>query len=90
MVHVGCYVFHCVLPNLTSGLVLRMDWLHAINAWIDWHTYSLSLDFGGHTICIMGTYQGCFHAHIKVCALRLVLEMMFCDTISVWFGVLKL
>ena len=38
-IHVGCHVLCCVLPNLTSGVVLGMDWLHAINPWIDWHAY---------------------------------------------------
>ena len=27
-VHVGCHVLYCVLPNLTSDVVLGMDWLH--------------------------------------------------------------
>ena len=35
-VHVGCYVMCCALPNLTSDVVLHMDWLHAINPQIDW------------------------------------------------------
>ena len=55
MVHVGCHVLCHVLPNLTSDVVLGMDWLHAINPWIDWNAYSLSLDCRGHTVCILGT-----------------------------------
>ena len=37
MVHVGCCVLCHVLPNLTSDVVLGMDWLHAINPRIDWN-----------------------------------------------------
>ena len=37
MVHVGCHVLCYVLLNLTSDMVLGMDWLHAINPRIDWH-----------------------------------------------------
>ena len=55
MVHIGCHVLFCVLPNLTSDVVLGIDWLHAINPWIDWHAYSLFLDCGGHTVHILGT-----------------------------------
>ena len=31
MVHVGCSVLYRVLPNLTSNVILGMDWLHRIN-----------------------------------------------------------
>ena len=37
MVHVGCHVQYHVLPNLTSDVVLGMDWLYAINPQIDWN-----------------------------------------------------
>ena len=30
-VHVGCHVLYHVLLNLTSNVVLGMDWLYAIN-----------------------------------------------------------
>ena len=35
-VHIGYHVLYCVLLNLTSNVVLDIDWLHAINPWIDW------------------------------------------------------
>ena len=54
-VHEGCHVLCHVLPNLTSDMVLGMDWLHDINPWIDWNAYSQSLDYGGHTVRILGT-----------------------------------
>ena len=47
LVHVGCHVLCHVLPNLTSDVVLGMDWLHVINPRIDWNAYSLSLDCRG-------------------------------------------
>ena len=53
-VYVVCHVLCHVLPNLTSDVVLGMDWLHAINPQIDWHAYSLYLDYGGRTIYILG------------------------------------
>ena len=31
LVHIGCHVFCCVLPNLASDVVLSMNWLHEIN-----------------------------------------------------------
>ena len=55
MVHVGCHVFCHVLPNMTSDVVLSMDWLHTINSKINWNSYSLSLDYIGHTVHILGT-----------------------------------
>ena len=55
MVHVGCHVLCHVLPNLTSDVVLGMDWLYDINPWIDWHTYLLSMDCEGNTVRILGT-----------------------------------
>ena len=55
MVHVGFYVLYYALPIPTSDMLLSMDWLHAINPWIDWRAYLLSLDFGGHTIYVLGT-----------------------------------
>ena len=48
-------VLYHVLPNLTSDVVLGVDWLHAINPWIDWNTYLLSLDYEGHIVRILGT-----------------------------------
>ena len=38
-VHAGYHVLSHVLRNLTSGMVLGMDWLHAINLVINWHNY---------------------------------------------------
>ena len=55
MVYIGGYVLYHVLPNLTSDVVLGMDWLYDINPQIDKNTYSLSLDCEGHTVCILGT-----------------------------------
>ena len=81
MVHIGCRVLCHVLPNLTSDVVLGMDWLHAINPWIDWNAYSLSMDCGSHTVRVLGTETGCSHSHIKVCALKLVLKTMNCNKI---------
>ena len=31
IVHVGCHVLYQILPNLTSNVVLGMDWLHSKN-----------------------------------------------------------
>ena len=36
-VHVGHHILCCVLPNLTSDMVLGMDWLHDINPLINWN-----------------------------------------------------
>ena len=66
-----------------------MDWLYSISAQTYWHAYSLSLDFGGHTVCILGTKEGCSHANIEVCILKSVLKTMCCDKVSAWFGVLQ-
>ena len=88
LVHVGCHVWCHVLPNLTSDMVLGMDWLHSINHWIDWNVYSLSLDYGSDTVCILGTKKGCSRANIEVCALKLVLKTMCCDKVSAWFGLI--
>ena len=55
MAHVGCCVLFCVLPNLTSDVVLGMDQLNAINPQINWSAYSLSMDRVSHTIRILGT-----------------------------------
>ena len=55
MVYAGCPVLCHVLPNLTSDVVLGMDWIHAINPQIDWKVNSLSLDCESHTLCIFGT-----------------------------------
>ena len=74
MTHVGCYVLFHVLLDLTSDMVLGMDWLHDINPWIDWITISLTLDYGGHTVRILGTEKGCPHAQFEVCALKSVLK----------------
>ena len=54
-VHVGCCILCHILPTSISDVVLGMDWLHAINPWIDWHDYSPSLDYGGEIVCILGT-----------------------------------
>ena len=35
IVHVGCYVLCYFLLSLTSDIVLGIDWLCAINPWID-------------------------------------------------------
>ena len=35
--YIGCRVFFYVFPNLTSDMVLGMDWLHTINPQIDWN-----------------------------------------------------
>ena len=53
--HVAFQVLCCVLPNLTSDIILGMDWLHALNPCIDWNTYSLSIDCRGQTLCILST-----------------------------------
>ena len=50
-VYIGCVLCY-VLLNLTSDMVLCMDWLHAINPRIDWNIYSPSLDYGSYTVCI--------------------------------------
>ena len=55
MVHVSCHVLYYVLPNLTSDVVLGMDWPHAINPWIDWNPYSLSMYCLNHIVLILGT-----------------------------------
>ena len=55
MVNIGCCVLCNVLPNLTSDEVLGMDWLHAINPWIHWNAYSISMDCIVHTVCILDT-----------------------------------
>ena len=55
MVHLGCYVLCCILPNLPSDVVLGMDWLHVINPQIKWNAYSLSLDRRGHTVGSLST-----------------------------------
>ena len=39
MVHVGGCVLYHVLPNLTSDVVLGMDWLYDINPQIDKNTF---------------------------------------------------
>ena len=54
-VHVGCCVLCHVLPHLTSDVVLSMDWLHAINPWINWKAYLLSLDCKDKILYILGT-----------------------------------
>ena len=45
-----------------------MDWIHAINPWVDWNTYLLLLDCGGETVYILGTKSGCSHAYVEVFA----------------------
>ena len=55
MVHVDCHVLCCILTNLTSDVVLGMDWRYIINPWIDWSAYSLYMDSGGYTVRILGT-----------------------------------
>ena len=55
MVCVGFHVLCHILPNLTSNMDPSMDLLHAINPQINWHTYSLSLNCGGHSVHILGT-----------------------------------
>ena len=54
MVHVGCHVFCYILPNLTSDVVLGIDWLHAIKPQIGWHTYSLFMNCGVYIVHILG------------------------------------
>ena len=53
MVHIGCHDLYCILLNLTNDIVLSMDWLYAINPQIDLYAFSLSLDCGGHIVCIL-------------------------------------
>ena len=79
MVHVGCYVLCRVLPNLTTNMVLGMDWLHTINRRTNWYAYSLSLDCGGHTVHILGTKYSCSCANIEVCSLKSMLKLMHYD-----------
>ena len=55
MVFTGCHILCHILPNLTSHVVLGMDWLHTIRHQIDWHAYSLSLDCKVHIVYILGT-----------------------------------
>ena len=55
IVDVGSHVLCHVFLNLTSDVVLGMDWLHAINPRIDWHTCPLSLDYIGHNVRILST-----------------------------------
>ena len=85
-IHVGYCVLYCIFPKLTSDVVLRMDWLHAINPLINWNAYSLYLDYGGD---ILGTKKGCYCAFDKVCTLKLVLNIMYSDTILAWFGIIR-
>ena len=73
--HVGYSVLCCILPILTSDMVLGMDWLHAINPLIDWNNYSLSVEYGGETIRILGTKYSFFHASIKDCVLKSVVRI---------------
>ena len=54
-VHIGCSVFCCVLPNLTSNMVLGIDWLYTVNPLITWSTHSLSMGCIGKIIYILGT-----------------------------------
>ena len=68
-------------------MVFGMDWLNAINPLIDWNAYSLSLDYVGKTVYILGTKSECSHTSVKVCILKLVLKMMHSDKVSDWFGV---
>ena len=87
IVHRGCSVLYHVLPNLTSDVLLGKDRLHAINPRIEWNTYSLYLAFRAQTIRILETIQGCFHAFVEDCALKLVLKTMHCNKVIAWFGV---
>ena len=80
-VHVDCFLYH-VLLNLTSKLVLDIDWLHGINYLIYWNTYLLSLDHGGKTVCILSTKKGYSAASIKDYTLELVLKMMSSNRVS--------
>ena len=73
IVHVGCYVLCYILPQLTSSVVLGMDWLHAINPLIDWNAYPLSLECIGEIVYILGTKLDCSCASVEVCALKSVL-----------------
>ena len=54
-VHVGYQFLCCVLPHLTSNMVLGMDLSHTINPLINWNNYLLSLDCGGAILCILST-----------------------------------
>ena len=40
--------------NIGESAPIR-DWLHDINPWIDWNAYSLSMDYVGHNVRILGT-----------------------------------
>ena len=55
MVHAGFHVLCSVFQNLTSDVVLGMNWLHAINPQINWHSLLLSMDCKGHIVYILGT-----------------------------------
>ena len=88
MVHVCCGILCCILTNLTSDVVLGMDWFHAINPQTSYSAYSLSLDCRGNTVHLLHTILGCSHANIEVCALKLVLKTLHCDKVSAWFGAL--
>ena len=88
IVHIGCSILYCILPNLTSDVVLGMDWLHAINPLVDWNNLSLYLDCVGETAYILGTKYGFYHAYVQVCALKLVFKMIFSEKVSAWYGVL--
>ena len=87
-VYVGCCVLCHVLPNLTSYVVLNMDWLHTINPLLECNTYSLSLEFVDEIVYILGTKCSFCHAFVKVCTLKSVLKTMCGDKVPSWFGVL--
>ena len=75
-IHVGCCVLCYILPNLTSDMVLGMDWLHMVNPLIEWNAKSLYIEFGGRNLFILGTKSSCSHASVEVCALKSVLKTM--------------
>ena len=89
-VHVGCHVFFHALLNLNSGIVLGMNWLHAINPLTNWHAYLLYMVCVGETVRTVGTKYSCSYAFVKVCVLKVVLKTMRCDEVSAWYGALPL
>ena len=89
-VNVACSALYCVLLNLTSDVVLGMNWLHTINHMINWNNYSLSLVYEGGNLSILGTKSGCFLANFEVYTLKLVLKTMCSNKVLAWFGVLWL
>ena len=64
-IYIACSVLCCILPNLTSDVLLGMDWLYVLNPLIDSYDYSLSLVRGDKIdgVHIMGTNKSCFYTN---------------------------